>query len=75
MAELMDANFTITRTTSNGIMEWLTNKGWRSMDAINNNNDVLKLWFSRSDGTKEVLKQKKDCRIKQLSNSIKLNYD
>lgn len=65
--------FTITRTNANGLMEWLTNAGWRSENKINEL--VLeKLTFDRLEGTKEVNKWKSDCRIPAMKKSIMLNY-
>ena len=65
--------FTITRTTSTGLMEWLTTSGWRSENKIKELS-LEKLTFNRADGTKEVNKWKSDCRLPAMKKSIILNY-
>jgi len=65
--------FTITRTNHKGLMEWLTEKGWRSEEKIKEL-DLKKLYYNKEDGTKEVKRQREDCRIPAMKKSIILNY-
>ena len=65
--------FTITRENHKGLMEWLTESGWKSEDSILEKG-FKKRYFDRVSGTKEVLKQRENCRISSLSKSIKLNF-
>lgn len=69
----MEAQFTITRTNHKGLMEWLTEVGWRSEDKIKELH-LQKLYFNRAEGTKEVNKHRSDCRIPAMKRSINLNY-
>lgn len=66
-------SFTITRTNHKGLMEWLTEKGWRSENAISEN-QLEKLYFNNEDGSKKVKELKADCRIPAMKKSIILNY-
>jgi predicted carbohydrate-binding protein with CBM5 and CBM33 domain len=54
-------------------MEWLTEKGWRSENAISEN-QLEKLYFNNDDGSKKVKELKADCRIPAMKKSIILNY-
>lgn len=67
------AQFTITRTNHKGLMEWLTEVGWRSEEKIKEL-QLQKRYFNNEDGSKEVKRQREDCRIPALKKSIILNY-
>jgi hypothetical protein len=67
------ATFSITRTTSNGILEYLTCKGFRSENAMLLN-DLTAERFTNEEGSVKVRQLRKDCRIKSLAKSIILNY-
>ena len=66
-------NFTVTRSNHKGLVEWLTEKGWRSENAISEN-QLEKLYFNNEDGSKKVKELKADCRIPAMKKSIILNY-
>jgi hypothetical protein len=65
--------FTITRTTQTGLMEFLTEKGFRSEKAILEN-QLEKSTFNKVGGSKLVRELKADCRIASMKKSIVLNY-
>ena len=65
--------FTITRTTQTGLMEFLTEKGFRSERAILEN-ELEKSTFDKVVGSKLVRELKADCRIASMKKSITLNY-
>jgi len=65
--------FIITRTTQTGLMEFLTEKGFRSERAILEN-ELEKSTFDKVVGSKLVRELKADCRIASMKKSITLNY-
>jgi hypothetical protein len=65
--------FTITRTTHTGLVEFLTEKGFRSERAILEN-QLEKSTFDKVVGSKLVRELKADCRIASMKKSIILNY-
>jgi len=65
--------FTITRTTKNGVLEFLTKEGFRSEEAIFFKN-LEKLTFSQEEGAKVVKELRKSCRLPDMKKSIILNY-
>jgi hypothetical protein len=65
--------FTITRTTHTGIMEFLTEKGFRSERTILEN-QLEKSTFDKEGGSKLVRELRADCRIASIKKSITLNY-
>jgi len=65
--------FTITRTTHTGLMEFLTEKGFRSEKAILEN-QLEKSTFDKVCGSKLVRDLRADCRIASMKKSIILNY-
>ena len=65
--------FTITRTTHTGLMEFLTEKGFRSEKAILEN-ELEKSTFDKVGGSKLVRELRADCRIASMKKSIILNY-
>jgi hypothetical protein len=65
--------YTITRTTRNNVLEFLTDLGWRSEEAIHFNR-LEKLRFEKTEGSEKVRELKKSCRIKELARTIMLNY-
>jgi hypothetical protein len=67
------ATFTITRTTRNGILEFLTEQGFRSENAIFDNR-LEKLHFTQDDGSRKVRELRSNCRLPKLAKSIILNY-
>jgi hypothetical protein len=69
----MTNQFTITRSTSNGVQEVLTIKGWKSREVIKR--DLIEIcYFDNTDGSKEVRKWKSDARCPKMKKSIMLNY-
>jgi hypothetical protein len=65
--------FTITRTTHTGIIEFLTQKGFKSERAILEN-QLEKSTFDKVVGSKLVRELRADCRIASMKKSIILNY-
>jgi hypothetical protein len=65
--------FTITRTTHTGLIEFLTEKGFRSEKAILENG-LQKSNFDKVGGSKLVRELRADCRIPSMKKSIMLNY-
>jgi hypothetical protein len=65
--------FTITRTTQTGLMEFLTENGFRSERAILEN-QLEKSTFDKVVGSKLVRELRADCRIASMKKSIMLNY-
>jgi len=63
--------FTITRETRNGILEYLTNNGFRSEDTHTMDD---RLYFTREEGSLKVKELRKQCRIPSIARSIILNY-
>jgi hypothetical protein len=65
--------FTITKTSHTGLVEFLTEKGFRSERAILEN-QLEKSTFDKVGGSKLVRELRADCRIASMKKSIILNY-
>lgn len=65
--------YTITKTTHTGLMEWLTDYGFRSEKAIKENG-YKKLYFEQSAGLEKIKELQSDCRLPKIKKSIILNY-
>lgn len=65
--------YTITKSTRTGILEFLTEHGFRSENAMILNN-LKPLYFNKIEGSKKVIELRKNCRIPQIRKSIMLNY-
>lgn len=67
--------FTITRNTTTGKQEILTDKGFRTRERIAQTPNEFKIqYFDKIEGSKKVKELKDDCRISQIRKSIILNY-
>ena len=65
--------FTITKTNHTGLMEWLTEEGFRSEKAIKEKN-IEKMCFSKEEGSKKVSELRANARCPKTRKSIILNY-
>lgn len=65
--------FTITKNTTTGKQEVLTDKGFKSRDWLNQNFEEI-LYFNKETGSKKVLELKAGCRLPKVKKSIILNY-
>lgn len=65
--------FTITRSTTTGIQEVLTEKGFKSREWLEGNQAEIQ-WFSRVEGSQKVMELRKSCRLVAIKKSTQLNY-
>lgn len=66
--------YTITRNTTTGKQEVLTDKGFKTREWLENNRAEI-LFFSKEEGSKKVRELRADCRLPQIKKSIILNYN
>ena len=66
--------FTITKNTTTGKHEVLTDKGFKTREWLENNRAEI-LFFSKEEGSKKVRELRADCRLPQIKKSIILNYN
>lgn len=66
--------FTITRNTTTGKQEVLTDKGFKTREWLENNR-AEKLFYTKEEGSKKIRELRADCRLPQIKKSIILNYN
>ena len=68
-----NTGFSISRTTNNGVQEFLTSLGFRSTESIKLNGTEISR-FSQIEGWAKIKELKSNCRLPRLAKSITLNY-